>query len=201
MKIKHVFTDMDGTLLASNGRVTTTNASLISKSNLPLTLVSARAPLEMREAVTVLNLTGPQIASVYVDRTQSYQALFSYLKKQNIHHLALLFSCNTPASPTFSQTMKFFLDSMSEVKYQTFGNISSPEDGLKLIPQLKSKKFDAVLANRDDLALVLEQNLPADFIVVSQERQISGQLNQIIGVDGIVTLIPKVILGSFPFHF
>ena len=148
-----------------------------------MTLVSARAPLEMREAVTVLNLTGPQIASVYVDRTQSYQALFSYLKKQNIHHLALLFSRNTPASPTFSQTMKFFLDSMSEVKYQTFGNISSPEDGLKLISQLKSKKFDAVLANRDDLALVLKQNLPADFIVVSQERQISDQLNQIISVD------------------
>lgn len=60
--IKWVFTDMDGTLLDDEGRVTPENAALIAQSQLPLTLVSARSPREMVEAIDVLQLTGPQIA-------------------------------------------------------------------------------------------------------------------------------------------
>ncbi len=61
MEIKRIFTDMDGTLLNSQGRVSETNAHMIRQSGLPLTLVSARAPMEMREALEALNLTGAQV--------------------------------------------------------------------------------------------------------------------------------------------
>lgn len=47
MTIKHIFTDLDGTLLNSAGRLTTENANLIKQSQLPVTMVSARAPREM----------------------------------------------------------------------------------------------------------------------------------------------------------
>ncbi|WP_461215154.1 HAD family hydrolase [Lacticaseibacillus sp. GG6-2] len=62
MTITHIFSDMDGTLLNSAGRLTATNAQLIQDAHLPLTLVSARAPIEMAPAITGLHLTGPQIA-------------------------------------------------------------------------------------------------------------------------------------------
>lgn len=60
--IKRIFSDMDGTLLNSKGRVVQTNADLIRKAEIPFTLVSARAPMEMRDAIEKLGLTGPQIA-------------------------------------------------------------------------------------------------------------------------------------------
>ena len=62
MTIKWIFTDMDGTLLNSQGRLTPSNATAICKANIPITLVSARAPMEMAEAVNILGLTGPQVA-------------------------------------------------------------------------------------------------------------------------------------------
>ena len=61
MNIKRVFLDMDGTLLNSQGEVSLTNAELIRKAGLPVTLVSARAPMEMREAIETLGLKGLQI--------------------------------------------------------------------------------------------------------------------------------------------
>ena len=60
--IKRIFTDMDGTLLDSQGRVRESNAQLIRKAEIPMTLVSARAPMEMQEAIDGLGLTGPQVA-------------------------------------------------------------------------------------------------------------------------------------------
>lgn len=59
--IRRIFLDMDGTLLNSQGKVTPTNAKLIRDANIPITLVSARAPLEMAAAIQALHLTGPQI--------------------------------------------------------------------------------------------------------------------------------------------
>ena len=60
--IKRIFTDMDGTLLDSQGRVRESNGQLIRKASIPMTLVSARAPMEMKEAIDGLGLTGPQVA-------------------------------------------------------------------------------------------------------------------------------------------
>ena len=62
MTIKRIFSDMDGTLLNSEGRVSSENSKAIRDAQIPLTLVSARAPMEMREAIEELQLTGPQVA-------------------------------------------------------------------------------------------------------------------------------------------
>ncbi len=60
--IKHIFADMDGTLLDENGEVTPATVAAIKQTGLPVTLVSARAPLEMAPAIQALELTEPQIA-------------------------------------------------------------------------------------------------------------------------------------------
>lgn len=60
--IKHLFSDMDGTLLNPAGQVTAATAAALKTANLPLTLVSARAPMEMLATIEALKLTGPQIA-------------------------------------------------------------------------------------------------------------------------------------------
>ncbi|MBP2623024.1 HAD family hydrolase [Streptococcus oricebi] len=61
MKIKRVFLDMDGTLLNSQGQVSKRNARLIRRANLPVTLISARAPMEMSQAIDTLDLTDLQV--------------------------------------------------------------------------------------------------------------------------------------------
>ena len=57
MTIKRIFSDMDGTLLNSEGCVSSLNSEAIRDAQIPLTLVSARAPMEMREAIEELQLT------------------------------------------------------------------------------------------------------------------------------------------------
>ncbi|MGO3548553.1 MAG: HAD hydrolase family protein, partial [Paucilactobacillus nenjiangensis] len=59
--VKHIFSDMDGTLLNEAGALNERNVELIKQSQIPFTLVSARAHMEMEFAMTVLNLQGPQI--------------------------------------------------------------------------------------------------------------------------------------------
>lgn len=60
--IKHIFSDMDGTLLQSDCKLSESNAKVIRDSQIPFTLVSARSPMEMTEAIAKLELTEPQIA-------------------------------------------------------------------------------------------------------------------------------------------
>jgi Cof subfamily protein (haloacid dehalogenase superfamily) len=59
--IKHIFSDMDGTLLDEHGHVTDVTARALIDSKIPVTLVSARAPMEMAAAIDKLQLTEPQI--------------------------------------------------------------------------------------------------------------------------------------------
>ncbi|MFC6170258.1 HAD family hydrolase [Loigolactobacillus jiayinensis] len=59
--IKHIFSDMDGTLLNSQGVISKTNTDIIKASKIPLTLVSARAPMEMAAVIDCLQLSTPQI--------------------------------------------------------------------------------------------------------------------------------------------
>lgn len=60
--IKHIFSDMDGTLLNRSGQVTKATERGFQQVAAPLTLVSARAPMEMANAIERLGLRGPQIA-------------------------------------------------------------------------------------------------------------------------------------------
>jgi len=59
--VKHIFSDMDGTLLDDEGHVSDGNAKVINESDIPFTLVSARAPMEMAAAIDKLHLTDAQI--------------------------------------------------------------------------------------------------------------------------------------------
>jgi len=59
---KHLFSDMDNTLLKTDGSFSQRNATVIKKAQLPFTLVSARAPMEMEFVLSQLGLTNPQIA-------------------------------------------------------------------------------------------------------------------------------------------
>ncbi|MFU1875737.1 HAD family hydrolase, partial [Enterococcus faecium] len=59
--IKRIFSDMDGTLLDNTGAVSEENVSLIKSAGIPMTLVSACAPMEMMAAIEKLDLTGAQV--------------------------------------------------------------------------------------------------------------------------------------------
>ncbi|MTV82714.1 HAD family hydrolase [Secundilactobacillus folii] len=61
MTIKHIFSDMDGTLLNDQGVVSAGNQSTIISSGIPFTLVSARSPKQMLAAIQALKLTTPQV--------------------------------------------------------------------------------------------------------------------------------------------
>ncbi|MGX4593493.1 HAD family hydrolase [Leuconostoc sp. JNUCC 76] len=60
--IKHIFMDLDGTLLNSNGDISDNNIRAIEENQIPLTLVSARSPSEMEPIITKLNLLEQQVA-------------------------------------------------------------------------------------------------------------------------------------------
>lgn len=60
--IKHIFSDMDGTLLDDECKISEKNIHVIKQSQIPFTLVSARSPIQMGEVVAALDLKEPQIA-------------------------------------------------------------------------------------------------------------------------------------------
>lgn len=60
--IRHIFSDMDHTLLNEVGRLTPATIKTIKDLKIPFTCVSARAPREILSTIEQLNLTGPQIA-------------------------------------------------------------------------------------------------------------------------------------------
>lgn len=62
MTIKQIFLDMDGTLLNEQGTVSDDNRRTVADSVCSVTLVSARAPMEMQATIQQLALTAPQIA-------------------------------------------------------------------------------------------------------------------------------------------
>lgn len=61
MRVRRIFSDMDGTLLNTKGDVSSGNAELMRQAGIPVTLVSARAPIEMKTVIDSLGLTGTQI--------------------------------------------------------------------------------------------------------------------------------------------
>ena len=61
MVVEHFFSDMDSTLLGSDNGIPQHNIDIIKNVDIPFTLVSARAPVEMDFAIDTLDLKGPQI--------------------------------------------------------------------------------------------------------------------------------------------
>lgn len=61
MKVTHIFSDMDATLLASDGTIPQANINTIKNLTIPFSLVSARAPMEMDFAIDQLELDSLQV--------------------------------------------------------------------------------------------------------------------------------------------
>ncbi len=60
--IKHIFLDMDNTLLNSQGRISYSTINFLRETRIPVTLVSARAPMEMDFAIKNLALRNAQVS-------------------------------------------------------------------------------------------------------------------------------------------
>ncbi|KRL04436.1 Cof-type HAD-IIB family hydrolase [Liquorilactobacillus oeni] len=79
--IKHIFLDMDNTLLNSAGNLSTGNISTIRNCGVPVTLVTARPPMAMRTVIEQLELTDEQVAFngglIFKARGARYQKIFS----------------------------------------------------------------------------------------------------------------------------
>ena len=60
--IKHLFSDMDGTVLNSNGQMSEFTIKTIKESGLPFTLVSARSPQKMENIINTLGIDGIHVS-------------------------------------------------------------------------------------------------------------------------------------------
>ena len=60
--IKHLFSDMDGTVLNSKGQMSKITIKTIKESGLPFTLVSARSPQKMEKIIDKLGIDGIHVA-------------------------------------------------------------------------------------------------------------------------------------------
>ncbi|WP_311406465.1 HAD family hydrolase [Liquorilactobacillus uvarum] len=79
--IKHIFLDMDNTLLNSAGKLSPENTKIIKNCHIPVTLVSARPPKAMSPFITELELSGEQVAFnggvIFKLENSDYQTVFS----------------------------------------------------------------------------------------------------------------------------
>lgn len=60
--IKHLFSDMDGTVLNSKGEISEANINAIKNTGLPFTLVSARSPQKMENVINTLGINGIHVS-------------------------------------------------------------------------------------------------------------------------------------------
>lgn len=60
--IKHLFSDMDGTVLNSKGEISEASINAIKKSGLPFTLVSARSLQKMEKVINTLGIDGIHVS-------------------------------------------------------------------------------------------------------------------------------------------
>lgn len=103
MMIKQIFLDMDGTLLDNQGDVTQQTIDTIKAANIPVTLVSARAPQEMTVAINQLALDAPQVAF--------NGGLIYQWRAENMHVLR----ANTIARDVSEQLIRWLLDHYSDM--------------------------------------------------------------------------------------
>lgn len=60
--ITHIFSDLDGTLLNEQSKVTEETITTIKKANIPFSLVSARTPNDMAPIVTAIGSNAPHVS-------------------------------------------------------------------------------------------------------------------------------------------
>ncbi|MBM7642875.1 LacI family DNA-binding transcriptional regulator [Streptococcus loxodontisalivarius] len=126
------------------------------------------------------------LSSVYIKRGPAYDALFSKLQQASKTKLALLFSRNDETSATYRETMRHAEQYFETAAVKTFGGLSTYDDAFQIFEILKAEPFDAIVANSDDLASALIQcfsDLPTPPLIVSQERQVSGNILGIPSID------------------
>lgn len=110
--IKHIFLDMDGTLLNSQGMVCNINATTIKEANIPISLVSARAPMEMVNTLQKIDANGIHVG---------FNGGLIYTNEE---------------SDTYRATMAAFYQYFPHTSFNTFDNIHDYQDTKKAIALL-----------------------------------------------------------------
>ncbi|HFI0255723.1 TPA: LacI family DNA-binding transcriptional regulator [Streptococcus suis] len=128
------------------------------------------------------------LVSISINRRPGYLALFNWIRKKNPQKVALLFSRNSPISPTYRETMAVFEDTFKGVNYTTYGGLMRYEDAESVFEKLRGQTdLDCIVSNSDDLAVGLlecyRKSGSKPPLVVSQSSQLSGQLLNIPSID------------------
>ena len=130
----------------------------------------------------------PDLISISVNRRPGYLALFDWLRTKNPQKVALLFSRNSPISPTYRETMAVFEEVFNRIDYSTYGGLMRYEDAQGVFEKLREQTdLDCIVSNSDDLAVGLldcyRQIGTEPPLIVSQTSQLSGQLLNIPSID------------------
>ena len=83
--IKHLFSDLDGTLLKNNGELSDYTKKIIGECNIPLTLVSARSPQKMESILNDLGVGGIHIAFNGAMVFKKENTKFTILNKETLN--------------------------------------------------------------------------------------------------------------------
>ena len=186
MRIKHIFSDMDGTLLNSQGKLSDRNAELITQSQLPLTLVSARAPIEMKDVIDKLGLTGAQIGFngglIYRYKDNHLQVLHQQpLEKDDTAELIQMFNRHYPHISQFYYGLEdwytYKMDSGIEYQEKMTGqSVTIIDEEAYMKAEFPIFKIMLISFNADELKslkhILKESNLPNISIHQTSEIQI-----------------------------
>ncbi|VHD65139.1 sugar-binding transcriptional regulator, LacI family [Streptococcus pyogenes] len=160
---------------------------IFTSRKIPLSLLESYA--DYGQIVLLESCTSKKISSVSIDRHQGLQELFQWLAGYNVGKCALLFSRNKATSSTFKATLSAFKANLgNQHPYETFGQVSTYEEAYRLAATLsQDPSFDAIIANGDDVAagiLIYYQEHQLQLpLIVSQEKQLSGQLLHLPSID------------------
>jgi Cof subfamily protein (haloacid dehalogenase superfamily) len=156
--IKHIFSDMDGTLLQSDCRISEKNVQTIKESQIPFTLVSARSPMEMTEVIDKLDLDEPQIGFngglIFQKQGQGLKILSEHtLNIDSVKRVIALVDEQFPkVSRSFYDVDTWYVDKFDKgVKYEQKMGGQTPKlvDYVSLLKQPDVKVFKIMLLSFD----------------------------------------------------
>ncbi|GAA0054276.1 UNVERIFIED_CONTAM: LacI family DNA-binding transcriptional regulator [Streptococcus canis] len=160
---------------------------IFTSRKIPLRLVERYA--DYGQIVLLEHCTSKKISSVSIDRHQGLEELFQWLAGYNVGKCALLFSRNKATSSTFKATLSAFKANLgNQHPYESFGQVSTYEEAYQLAATLsQDTSFDAIVANGDDVAAGIltyyQEHQLQPPLVVSQDKQLSGQLLHLPSID------------------